>query len=115
VVSVEAQAGVMPEMEASCRAHQAELALLVARPAEEALAKKPTPYADANAWLKAVYDARGKILKDKDGNCTLSLPEGLDPARAEALVKGARLFLDDACKDFITEAEFMAELISLRP
>jgi hypothetical protein len=42
VVSVEAQAGITPEMEASCRAHQAELALLVARPAEEALAKKPT-------------------------------------------------------------------------
>ena len=87
----------------------------MARPAEEALAKKPTPYADADAWLKAVYDARGQILKDKDGSCTLSLPEVLDPARAEALVKGARLFLDDACKDFITEAEFMAELISLRP
>jgi hypothetical protein len=81
----------------------------------DAPARQAVPYADATAWVRAVYSAGGKIIKGEDGSCTLSLPEGLDLARVEALAEGAQLFLDDACKDFMTEAEFMAELRAMRP
>jgi hypothetical protein len=55
-------------------------------------------------------DAGWSIVKDDNGECTLSAIYGTEPARAAALRAGATRWLAEACKDAMSEADFLASL-----
>jgi hypothetical protein len=106
VVSVEA-VSITPEIDASVRAHQTDLLLLVPESTAKAA---PSPYADADAVIKAVYAKGGQVVKDDAGRCTLHL---LKPD-ADLEAAFARLYAE-VCGEFLTEAEFLAEMSAMRP
>jgi hypothetical protein len=111
VVSVEAQVGFTPEMEASCQAHQAELTLLVPEPKPERWHFYFSQALEADgrnrAWAESYATAQVKREQEQAERMgeealakkPMPLPEGLDPARAEALAL----------------EEFKAELRAMRP
>jgi hypothetical protein len=72
---------------------------------------EPEPiFPDAKAWVRAVYDAGGRIDKQDDGSCVLSFPDGTPEEKRKPLDAEAQRWLADACKEFKTHAEFWAQL-----
>jgi hypothetical protein len=99
-VSVDA-VNVTPDIDASLRAHQSDLRLLIPEPA-------PTPkrYPDAEStWEAIIYQACGDIVKDAQGHCTLHLPTP-DPELEAAWEE----FRDEIGADRMAQAEFVRQL-----
>lgn len=70
-------------------------------------------YPTVKAWVDAVYQAGGKILKDEDDSCTLWLHEKLDAERSKLLEDDAEFWLAEACDEAMTEVDFLAELMAM--
>jgi hypothetical protein len=67
-------------------------------------------YPNAKAWADAVATAGGRIVKADDGSCTLWLHPDLPSERAAPLQDDAEFWLVEVCGEYLTEADFVAEL-----